>query len=392
MIKPNKSCTACGACVQKCPKSCIIMKEDINGFLFPYVNTSNCIECRLCNKVCHLNINVFNDVTKIAFACAHKSEEILKKSASGGAFTAIAEKIFSYGGVVYGCAYVTPTDPQHIRIDKQEDLSKLRGSKYVQSTIGNSYKQVQNDLSTGKIVFFTGTPCQIAGLKAFLGKNYDTLITADIICHGVPSVAYFKKYIEWYEKKHKCKVKNFNFRDKINKHGTYAGVCYAENKEKTVINKFFYYNEYYYYYFLKSELFRDSCYECKYTNLHRVGDFTLGDFWGAEGQKLNFNITNGCSLVLLNTEKAKKIFNELNVHSSNINLDFAIKNNKQLQEPSRHTKLRETLLIEYRKCSADEIQKKFKRRFRIPRIKSRMKYAIPPKIRNMLLKFRYSIK
>ena len=135
MITGDKNCTACGACVQKCPKACITMREDENGFLFPKVDQGKCVGCGLCEKVCHLNINTSNDRTKVAVACVHRSSEVLKRSTSGGVFSAIAELIFSYGGVVCGCGYVTPTQPQHIRIERQDDMKKRRGSKYIQSTI-----------------------------------------------------------------------------------------------------------------------------------------------------------------------------------------------------------------------------------------------------------------
>lgn len=214
MITISKECTACGACVQKCPKACIAMREDENGFLFPHVEVEKCIECGQCDRVCHLNADMRNDYTKTAFACVHRSKEALKKSTSGGAFSAIAERIFSLGGVVYGCGYLTPTEPHHIRIEDPKDIDRLRGSKYVQSTMGNSYKQVLEDLCAGKWILFTGTPCQVAGLKAFLGRPYETLVTADIICHGVPSAAYFRKFIAGYEKKHRCSVLKFDFRSK----------------------------------------------------------------------------------------------------------------------------------------------------------------------------------
>ena len=392
MITWDKNCTACGACVQKCPKACITMQEDKNGFLFPKVDKEKCVGCGLCEKVCHLNINTSNDKTKTAVACVHRSEEVLKRSTSGGAFSAIAERIFACGGIVYGCGYVTPTQPQHIRIERQDDMKKLCGSKYVQSTIENAYRQVFDDLCAEKLVFFTGTPCQVAGLKAFLGKTYDNLITADIICHGVPSVAYFKKYVDWYEEKHQCKLIDFDFRSKENAGWSYAGICKTEKSGKNYTNKVYYFDEYYYFYFLKSEVYRDCCYDCKYTNVSRPGDFTLGDFWGAEGQKLGFSTDNGCSLVLLNTQKAQELFKKMNVNSTEINLDYAVANNAQLRTPSKHTELREVLLREYRECSGAEIQKRFIKRFRLVRMKARIKYAIPQPVKKFLLRIRYFVK
>lgn len=176
MITPGKACTACGACVQKCPKACITLAEDENGFLYPRVNTEKCIKCGLCDGVCHLNTDVRNPETRAAAACSHRDRTVLKNSSSGGAFTALAERIFSRGGVVYGAAYITPTQPQHARVERIEELQKLRGSKYVQSTIGDTYRQAQADLLSGRWVLFTGTPCQIAGLKAFLGSRMIPLL------------------------------------------------------------------------------------------------------------------------------------------------------------------------------------------------------------------------
>ncbi len=392
MITPGMNCTACGACVQKCPKACISMREDKNGFLIPEVDRERCIGCGLCDKVCHLNIHTANEETKTAVACAHRSRDVLKSSTSGGAFSAIAEQIFSRGGVVYGCGYVTPTEPHHIRIEQPEEMKKLRGSKYVQSTVGDTYQQVLEDLRADRWVFFTGTPCQVAGLKAFLGKAYNTLVTADIICHGVPSAAYFKKFVDWYEKAYHCKMKEFNFRAKENAGWSCAGVYHTEKSGKKKKRKAYYFDGYYYFYFLEGEIYRDCCYKCKYTNLRRTGDFTLGDFWGAEGQQLGFNTDGGCSLVLLNTEKAQAIFKELKVYSAKVNLNFAVENNAQLRTPSKYTGLRETLLREYRECSGEEIQKRFAKRFRNARIKARIKYAVPQPVRKMLLRHRYSAK
>ena len=392
MISPDKNCTACGACAQVCPKSCISLKEDEYGFVFPFVNASGCIGCGMCETACHLNINTSNCRTDKAFACAHRSADVVKKSTSGGVFTAIAEKIFSLGGVVYGCGYITPTEPRHIRIDRIDNIDKLRGSKYVQSKIGDSYKNVLSDLRSDKWVLFTGTPCQIAGLKAFLGKHYDKLLTADIICHGVPSSAYFKKFIDWYEKKHRCTVKEFDFRSKENSGWSCAGICHTEKNGVTDVRKAFYFDNYYYCYFLDGEIYRDSCYNCKYANLNRTGDFTLGDFWGAEGQNLGFDIADGCSLVLLNTEKAKAIFAELNINSTEVNIDYAVSNNAQLKAPSTHTELRNVLLEEFRNCSGEEINGNFIKIYRRKRIKARLKYALPKSVRGLLLKIKYSRK
>lgn len=195
-----------------------------------------------------------------------------------------------------------------------------------------------------------------------------------------------------YETKHRCAVREFDFRSKENAGWSCAGICRTEKNGRQKKRKAYYFNGYYYFYFLEGEIYRDSCYECRYTNLHRPGDFTLGDFWGAEGQALGFNATDGCSLVLLNTEKAESIFRELNVYSAKADLAFAVANNAQLREPSRHSALRAALLQEYRECTAAEAQKRFAKRFRPARAKARVKYCLPGKVRKLLQKYRYSAK
>ena len=390
MIEKTTDCTACGACVQACPKHCISLKEDLYGFLYPVVEAKQCVSCNRCSQVCHLNSDQkYSEKTTEAYACIHVSRDILRQSTSGGVFTAIAEQVLDYNGTVYGCAYVNSLIPRHLRIESRKELSLLRGSKYVQSEIGNAYRDVLADLETGRSVLFTGTPCQIAGLKAFLKKEYENLLTADIICHGVPSYAYFKKFIQWYEKRNRVKVQSFDFRAKENGGWSLAGLCRVKKGNKIFKKKIFYYDSYYYHYFLEGEIYRSSCYQCRYATQNRTGDFTLGDFWGAEGVKLPFDVQGGCSLILANTEKAKKLLRKLPLRFAPVSMAYAIKNNAQLQEPSTVSVNRQIILEEYKNCSAQEIQKRYKRRYRIKRYKAKLKYMIPKGIKNRLLAIRY---
>lgn len=389
MINNTLDCTGCNACVQKCPNNCISLEENQYGFLFPKVDKTNCISCNLCNNVCHLQNYIQQDrINSTAYAAVHKDKRIVLKSTSGGVFSAIAEKILSDGGAVYGCAFDKELKPHHVRVDNITQLNLLYGSKYIQSDINNCYNDILKDLNKKRVVFFTGTPCQVAGLKTFLGKDYDCLFTADLICHGVPSYAYFRKFIKWYEEKNNCKIVDYSFRSKDNAGWSLAGTYTIERDNKKTTKKVFYFDNYYYHYFLNGDIYRDSCYNCKYANIYRSGDFTLGDLWGAEKIKPDFNIDNGCSLLLVNSSKGEKLLKSINLDLQKISLDLALHNNEQLHTSSKKSLYRNEILEEYCNYSAEQIQKNYIKRYRIIRIIARMKYLVPKKIRYIMLKNR----
>ncbi|PWM20834.1 MAG: coenzyme F420 hydrogenase [Collinsella tanakaei] len=393
MIEINtEKCTACGACVQRCPKNCISLKADENGFLMPKINITECISCDMCVRVCPVEANLgIAFAQQKAYAVVHKDKQALIRSTSGGAFEAIAEHVFSCGGVVYGVAYTEKLKVKHVRIESRSDFYRLNGSKYVQSDTNTTFIDAENDLKNGKQVLYSGTPCQIAGLKNFLGKEYENLITADIICHGVPSQNYFDKFVVFLSKNKKLQINDIAFRSKKNGgqsvSGVYSGV-YSKTG-KAFNKKFNYYDNYYYYYFLKSGIYRKCCYSCDYANLNRMGDFTLGDFWGAEGECLDFCIDDGCSLVLTNSVKAEKLLVSLNIDSKKISLINAVKFNEQLRSPSALPIVRDELLRQFREDDATIIQKYFKKKNRKAILLGRMKYLVPKKIKKFLLKKRY---
>lgn len=388
MISKTTECTGCNACAQKCPNHCIVLEEDRYGFVYPKVDEGNCSSCGLCNQVCHLESDMKQEGASVAYVAVHNSDDTVLASTSGGVFSAIAERILADGGVVYGCAYDENLKPKHIRVNAIKDIILLRGSKYVQSETGNCYREILKDLSEKKKVFFTGTPCQVAGLKTFLGMDYDDLYTADLICHGVPSYAYFCKFIKWIEEKNDCKVVDYNFRSKENAGWSLAGTYTIEKNAKQVKKKAFYYDHYYYHYFLKGDIYRESCYNCRYANSHRVGDFTLGDLWGAEKINSGINIKSGCSLLLVNSSKGVEMMNDLNVSMQEIPLEFAVRNNEQLRVPSRKSVNRDDILEEYCNCSAEEIQKNYRKRYRRKRVIARIKYMILPEIKRLMLRLK----
>lgn len=388
MISIDKNCTACGACAQVCPASCIGLLEDVDGFIYPVLDDKKCIECNLCVNSCHLNYpQAFCKDEQHAYAAVINSSLDLNRSTSGGAFTAIARYILNKNGVVYGCAYVGHLQAKHIRIDSVESLTKLNGSKYVQSSIGNSYLEVKRDLESGLLVLFSGTPCQVAGLKVFLGKEYDGLITIDLVCHGVPAQSFFDKYIKWYEKKHHLAISDYSFRSKDNSGWSLAGVCQGiDNRTNGTVRKnIFYYKEYYYYYFLQGYIYREGCYSCKYASRERVGDFTLGDFWGAEGLKMPFSISDGCSLILTNKSKAMNLLSQLDCSFMEIPIQTAVINNKQLVCPSKVPMDRGKIIGTLNQKNADECYKLFLKTTWLSRMIGFLKYHIPKPIKRQLI-------
>lgn len=345
IITSKQDCTGCSACKNSCPKNAISMMPDNYGFIYPSINVNLCVKCGICKSVCPANPNeMINSKNSITYAAINKNKDIIKKSSSGGAFVAIASYVLENNGVVCGCAWKDDLSAEQIFIDNMEDLTKLQGSKYVQSNIGKSFKKTKKYLEQKKLVFYTGTPCQIAGLKSFLGKKYNNLITADLICHGVPNEMFFKGYLEYLEKNLSGKIIKFEFRDK--KYGwRFVGkVTYEKNNkiyEKAVVPI----NSYYYNYFAHGYIYRDSCYTCKYAGENRQGDFTLGDYWGIEKYHPKINTRNGVSVLLVNSDKGEELLVKLNkyIDFTHSNLEFAKANNGQLNGPMEKNQKREAI-------------------------------------------------
>lgn len=395
MIKIDKlHCTGCGACIQKCPKKCISLKKDEHGFLYPKIDEEQCINCNLCEKVCPIESNLYKTHSQKAYAAVIKDDNILLDSTSGGVFGALAKYVLSMNGAVYGAKYDNDFIVNHHRIDKIEDLSPLFGSKYVQSNIGNTYIQVEKDLKENRWVLFVGTPCQIAGLINFLGRDYDYLLTADLICHGVPSQHFFSEFVDYLHKINNAEITQISFRSKQNKGQSVVGIFEGINltNRKKFFKKFNYFDYYYYYYFLEGYIYRNSCYSCKYACKKRVGDFTLGDFWGVEGLNLKLPIKKGCSLLIVNSKKASNVLCSLDLYLEEVSLDIAAKFNGQLVKPSTRPEFHDIIFHKHFNDSAEDKQKLFKSRFRKMRIKAKIKYTIPMPFRRLLMKIKSKIK
>lgn len=330
-VKKNQ-CTGCGACKNVCPYDAITMLPDTYGFLYPNVDLNKCINCNLCLNSCPtLNIHNQNDrnyVCKVAMA----NDNIRKISSSGGIFSLLAEFILSNNGVVIGAAFEESTIVKHIIIDKIEDLNKLRGSKYVQSAINDIYTKVKEILNSNKLVLFSGTPCQIAGLYSFLNKSYSNLYTVDIMCHGVSSQGMFDKYLSENFKDEK--INYISFRDKVNGWNYEFSLKIATDKKEYCIP---YQESSYYSLFLNGISLRKSCYNCKYATLPRIGDITLGDFWEIKSFNTRFDDNLGTSMVLLNNKKGEDLYFNITDKlklNENISIEIAKKGNGTLTHPT----------------------------------------------------------
>lgn len=302
-VENIENCAGCMSCAQICPLNAISYTNDKEGFLVPSINKSICVECGLCQKHCPQNSNVQLEDIKRIIAVRIKDSAVLKDSTSGGFFSIIANYVIDNDGVVIGCEMNQDFQAQHVAIEKKSDLCRLQGSKYLQSDINNMYSYAINNLEQGRMVLFSGTPCQIAGLKAVLKKNYSNLILIDLICHGVPSAKLFKNYIRWLENKRNAKIVKYQFRYKDgNSWGLpYRSMYILEGSKRKYITETFF--DPYLYAFSNSLSLRKSCYSCKYRSDRRLGDFTIGDFWKI-GQNSVKNDGKGISFVSINTDRA----------------------------------------------------------------------------------------
>ncbi len=305
----NKSlCSGCSACANVCPKSCIEMIADDRGFLYPSVDESKCIQCGLCNKVCPFQNPQECKEDKKSYA-AYFDNDIRDFSSSGGMFGCFAKEILSENGVIFGATFTDDfKSVKHIGIENLANLPSLYGSKYLQSVIGDTYKSVEQHLKADRPVLFVGTSCQISGLKAYLRKDYDRLLTVDVICHGTPSPIIWKDYATKIEQQKGSNITDAYFRNK--RFGWSKSVLlllFADGSEYCELGS----RDAYMRGFLSNIHLRESCYQCKCKGSHVLSDISLGDFWGIEKVLPDFSDDKGVSAVILNTEKGKQFFEKV---------------------------------------------------------------------------------
>lgn len=355
IYRTDLSCCGCEVCVNVCPESAITMCEDAIGFRYPKIDAEKCIDCGACIKKCDFQkTREVNDGLKEpieAYAAYHTDIKVLRKSQSGGVFTAFADYVFKQGGCVYGCIMDEDFNVRIVRGDTMEDIEPMRGSKYLQAETGHIYQDVKSQLIKDRFVLFAGTPCQVAGLKSYLGNSKsDKLITIDLICHGVPSVKSFKLYVSLLEKYKNIKVKRYIFRSNKFEWGHKGGVEIVAEEKGEIVNKLvsskddFYKSNY-----LSWSSLRPSCFVCKYANFYRVGDFTMGDYWGWEKLSLNIPTSNGLSVLLVNSLKWTNLLSSLNLELINTPIEIARNGNETFNHPSRKGRFWD----EFMKCVAN---------------------------------------
>lgn len=376
-IKDKKLCCGCNACVQRCPKQCISVQEDEEGFLYPIVDLSICIDCGLCEKVCPV-LNQGSERNPIeVFAAVNKDDSIRMQSSSGGIFTALAEQIIQEKGVVFGARFDEKWEVKHDYTETIEGLKAFRGSKYVQSRIGDTYSKAEFFLKAGRKVMFTGTPCQIAGLRLFLRKEYENLLSVDIICHGVPSPMIWRKYLEDKIKQQGMDYiqsisfrgkgtgwKNYSFNIKYKK--GYSESSFSEYASQNIFMKGF----------LADLYLRPSCYACPTKKLKSGSDITLGDFWGIQLIKPELDDDKGLTAIIINTKKGKVIIEDLPLIRFTFKYEDVYRGNPALIKSSMLPNKRILFYTNLKKIPFDILISKLTRISLIYRIKAKVVYLI----------------
>jgi coenzyme F420-reducing hydrogenase beta subunit len=326
------ACTGCGMCASICSKKAITLEEGLHGFLYPNIDQNTCINCGLCQKKCPSNqaIELPENIEKV-YAAWSKNTRVRKESTSGGVFSTLADFFVSNGGLVVGVAWDNKLHPYHIIASSKEEIIKFRGSKYSQSNTSDIYNQVKVQLDKGKKVLFSGTPCQIAALKSFIGGAHAGLYTIDVVCHGVPSNQFLDKYYAQFNKpiyriqlRKKDPFWDFSYVSIDFTDGTHYQALTIEDDYFNIFNVGY--------------SLRSSCHECRYANTRRNSDITLADFWGFTAH--NFatrNYNKGTSLILVNSNKGNELINSIQsqLFLEEATLQMAINGNKCLSEPFR---------------------------------------------------------
>lgn len=369
-IEKKEDCCGCTACASICTHDAITMIPDALGFLYPQVDVNKCVKCGLCEKVCAFNDHYdtsLNLEKPIAYGARHKNMKEVETSRSGAAFIAISDYILEQGGVVYGAGYAEHFRVVHKRATTKKERNEFKGSKYVQSDMNKVFRQVKEDLRNGLTVLFSGTPCQTSGLNSFVGKRLrERLFLVDIVCHGVPGPYLWRDYLSYLEKIQGSPIVWVNFRDK-QKYGWRAHLesfIFKNGGGDKMSFTFLFY---------KHIMFRQSCGKCHFCNTRRPSDITIADFWGWEKTDPDINKDDkGLSLVLVNTEKGKRLFEAIKDRMNVVPADLENCLQTHLRMPSDIHPLRMQFEDEYKKKGFEYVYLKYN----IPQRSHRYKFKL----------------
>lgn len=357
----TNECCGCAVCVSVCPTKAISIHEGKEHFLFPKINENKCISCHHCENICPAkNIPIPKNKETRVFSAYAKNPDILTKGSSGSIFYQLGKVILDEKGIVFGAAFDENHTLRHIAIDDINDLDKLCKSKYIQSNTTGVFEQTKKFLHEDRYVLFVGTPCQIAALKNFLGKDYDKLLLVDFICHGVPNQWLFNKYISFIEQEKKATLIQYTFRRKI-KSPTSPHICsyILEKKGKKLYRIKNFDQDLYYTIYKKYIAFRESCYNCKYASTNRISDLTLGDFWKIEQYDPSASTLKGVSMLSIHTLKGMLFFQKIKCDNivNEYNEKIAIDSNFSYSNKTKRLPQRNQIYEDFEKFSYSKLKK-----------------------------------
>lgn len=343
LIQHKSQCCGCAACVQRCPRQCILLEEDAEGFLYPKVDVSRCIDCGLCEKVCPVLHPGTSHAPQACYAALHPDKQIREASSSGGSFTALAASVLASGGVVFGARFASDWSVEHAYTETLEGLAAFRGSKYVQSRIGSAYSQAETFLKQGRRVLFTGTPCQISGLRRFLRKDYEGLLTLDFICHGVPSPLVWRRYLQAVRPSSgDTSLRGVSFRDK--EHGWHS-YRVTFRYDHASVSRYFY-EDPYMRGFLADLFLRPSCYACAAKSCSSGADLTMGDFWGIEHVHPELDDDGGVSCILVHTPSGARALQQIPLQLNSSTYQEVVQYNPALEHSPKASAARRSRFFE----------------------------------------------
>ncbi|GFO86204.1 Coenzyme F420 hydrogenase/dehydrogenase, beta subunit C-terminal domain [Anaerostipes butyraticus] len=380
------NCTGCHACVNICPKNCISMEDNGEEFLYPLIDMDKCIDCGQCESVCPVINEPELSRQTLAFAIKSRNDSERNKSTSGGIFPIFAKYILNQGGIVLGAAYDENFVVYHTFVENKEQLCLLQGAKYSQSKLDDLFLKIKEILQTGRKVLFSGTPCQCTGLKKYLGKEYDDLVTTDLICHGVPSPKVWQAYIDYRSQKENSgqRPTQINMRSKESgwsRYGYSTEFVYSPDHITRTKNG----QDLFMKAFIGNICLRNSCSDCKAKGVERCTDFTLGDYWGIWNQHPEFDDNKGTSVVFVHTEKGRQILNELQdqIDSLQVSLEDAYKENVSMVNSSKPHEARDEFI---KQVTADDFEELVNQYFPTVEVKKpRVMQRLKEKIRRILL-------